>query len=187
MKQVITFLLFLIYATVIFLIPNTIFLLCPFVINIILLLVTKTNLKKAIKNILKLLPFILFTFIINCLLDTYSNAIWIALKLLLVCNITFIYSQTTSTTEIAKTVKKICAPLKIFKINTDAIEVLIAISLSMLPIIKREYLEVYEVCKSKNIPFNIKNMKIILSKIITSFLKRVNEIDEALVEKGYDY
>lgn len=133
------------------------------------------------------MPFILLTFIINCLLDTYINAIWMAIKLLLVCNITFIYSQTTSANEIARTVKQLVTPLKIFKINPEEIEVLVAISLSMIPILKREVLEVKEACKAKDIPFNIKNMKIILSKLMTSFLKRVSKIDEALVEKGYDY
>lgn len=110
-----------------------------------------------------------------------------AIKLLLVCNITFIYSQTTSTNEIARTVKQLVTPLKIFKINPEEIEVLVAISLSMIPILKREVSEVKEACKAKDIPFNIKNMKIVLSKLMTSFLKRVSKIDEALVEKGYDY
>lgn len=187
MKKVIEFLIFLIYATIIFIIPNNLLLLCPLAINITLLIITKTNLKKAIKNLLKFMPFILLTFVINCLLDTYINAIWMALKLLLVCNITFIYSQTTTTTQIAKTVKKICTPLKLLKINPEEIEVLVAISLSMLPVLKKEYFEVREACKAKNIKFNIKNMKVILSKSLTSFLQRVSEIDEALVEKGYDY
>ena len=56
----------------------------------------------------------------------------------------------------------------------------------MLPILKREYLEVKEACKAKNIQFNITNMKMILSKLFISLFRRVNEIDEALLEKGYD-
>lgn len=187
MKKVIIFLLFLLYATIIFLIPNNLFILCPLIINLVLLICTKISLKKIIRNLLNFFPFILFTFIINCWLDTYINAIWMSLKLLLVCNITFIYGKTATTTEIAKTVKKICTPLKIFKINPEEIEVLVAISLSMIPIFKREYSEVKEACKAKNIKFNVKNMKVILSKLLTSFLKRVSEIDEALVEKGYNY
>ncbi len=41
-----------------------------------------------------------------------------------------------------------------------------------------------EACKAKNIKLNIKNMKIILSKLFISLFKRVNELDEALLEKG---
>lgn len=88
---------------------------------------------------------------------------------------------------IAKTVKLLCTPLKAFKINTEEIEVLVCISLSMIPIMKREYGELKEACKAKDIKMNTKNMKIIVSKLLLSFIKRVNQIDEALIEKGYDY
>ncbi|MCI9246372.1 MAG: hypothetical protein HFJ30_04515 [Clostridia bacterium] len=187
MKNIITFILFLLYATAIFFIPNNIFLLCPFVINMILWLITKSNMKKTITNLFKIAPFVLLTFLINCWLDTYINALWMAVKLLLVCNITFIYSQTTTTAQVAKTVKKLCTPLKVFKINPEIVEVLVAIALSILPIMRKEYIEVKEACKAKNIPINLKNSKIILSRMLTSYLKRVDEIDEALIEKGYNY
>ena len=58
------------------------------------------NFSEAIKKVyaksLKAVPFILFTFTINCILDTFYNALWIGLKLFIVCNITIIYSETTS-------------------------------------------------------------------------------------------
>lgn len=187
MKNAIKFILFLLYSTSIFFIPNGLFILIPLAINVVLSIITKTSLKKIVQNLLKFMTFILFTFAINCLLDTYTNAVWVAMKLLLVCNITFIYSQTTSANEIAKTVRKLVTPLKVFKINPDEIEVLVSISLSMIPILKSEVADVKEACKAKNIPINIKNMKIILSKLMISILKRVSQIDEALVEKGYDY
>lgn len=187
MKNVITFILFLLYATAIFLMPNNAFLICPFIINIALWIATKSNIKRTVRNLLKIFPFVLLTFLINCWLDTYANALWMAVKLLLVCNITFIYSQTTTTAQVAKTVKKLCAPLKLLKINPEVIEVLVAIALSTLPIMKREYLELKEACKAKNIPMNLKNSKVILARMLVSYLKRVEEIDEALIEKGYNY
>ena len=64
---------------------------------------------------------ILFTFIFNILLDNYINAIWMAVKLLLVCNATYIYSRTITVAQLAKTVRTICKPLEIFKINTEEI------------------------------------------------------------------
>lgn len=187
MKNVITFILFLLYATAIFLIPNHIFLLCPFIINIVLWIATKSNVKKTVRNLLKIFPFVLLTFLINCWLDNYMNAVWMAAKLLLVCNVTFIYSQTTTVAKVAKTTKTLCTPLKVLGINPEIIEVLVAIALSTLPIMKREYIELREACKAKNIPINLKNSKTILSRMITSYLKRIDEIDEALIEKGYNY
>ena len=187
MKNVIVFLIFIVYATLIFFVPSSGWLVVFAVVNLILMLVIKVNFKKAIINLTKYLPFILFTFIFNLILDNYINAIWMAVKLLLVCNTTYIYSRTITVSQLAKTIRTICKPLEIFKINTEEIELIVSISLSMIPVLKNEYIEVKEACKAKNITFNIKNMKVILSKVLLSTIKRINEIDESLVEKGYEY
>ena len=119
------------------------------------------------------------------ILDNLSNALWIGIKLFIVCNITIIYSEITSILGIAETIKIICSPLKILKVNTDEIKVMVCISLSMIPILKKELYEVKEACIAKNIVFNVKNMKIILSKFFITLITRVNEIEESLIAKGY--
>lgn len=86
---------------------------------------------------------------------------------------------------IADTIKIICSPLKIFKVNTDDIKVMVCISLSVIPILKKDLYELKEACKSKNITFNVKNMKIVLAKFFLSLISRVNEIEESLIAKGY--
>ena len=96
MKDIVKFLLFIIYATAIFFLPNCLFILLFFMVNLLIIILAKLNLKKAITNTLKILPFILFTFIINIFLDNFTNAFWIGIKLIIVCNATFIYSQTTT-------------------------------------------------------------------------------------------
>ena len=53
--------------------------------------------------------------------------------------------------------------------------------------IKNDLTEVKNACKAKNIDMNLKNMKYILSKFLLSLIKRVNQIDEAMIEKGCDY
>lgn len=63
---------------------------------------------------------------------------------------------------------------------------MICISLAMIPILKKDLNEMKESCKAKNISFHIKNMKYFLSKFTLSMIKRVNEIEEALIAKGYD-
>lgn len=187
MKQVITFLTFIVYATLIFFTPNMKWcIIIPFFINAVAMVGLKINLKKVLKNLWHIIPFILITGIINLILEGYIYAFYISMKLILVCNATYIYSRTTTTFEIAETTKKICAPLKIFKINTDDIEVLVALALSMIPVLKKEAMDLKNACIAKNIDWNIKNMRIILSKFLISIIKRVNEIDEALMEKGYE-
>ena len=88
---------------------------------------------------------------------------------------------------LAKTIKIICTPLKLFKINTEEIEVMVCISLSLLPAIRNDLTELKNACIAKNIDINLKNAKYILSKFLLSLIKRVNQIDEAMIEKGCDY
>ena len=87
---------------------------------------------------------------------------------------------------IANTIKALCYPLKIFGINTEDIRIMVCISLSMIPIFIKDLREVKEVCKAKNIKFNIKNIKTILGKFFLSLISRVGQIEESLIAKGYN-
>lgn len=185
MKNIIKFILFLLYSTSIFFFPNNKIIFTFIAINLILMLITFKNIKKVVLSTFKIIPFVLFTFIINIFLDSFTNSLWIGIKLILVCNVTFIYSYTTTILQIADTIKILFSPLKLFKINTDDIKIMVCISLSMIPILKQELYEIKNACKAKNIKFNLKNIKYILSKLFLSMIKRVNQIEEALIAKGY--
>lgn len=153
--------------------------------HLLAMLIFKIKLGEATQNIFKLLPFILLTVVINWLLSNYQYAFLVGVKLLLVCNITYIYAKTTTVGQIAKTVKNLCMPLKLFKIDLEDIEVLVCISLSMIPILKKEYQQLKEACMAKGMKINVKNMRAILAKFMISVMKRVNKIEEAMLEKGY--
>lgn len=96
MKNLIKFLIFITYSTCIFFMPNNKIIIAFIIINAISMIITKKHVKNIIINTFKILPFILFTFIINCIMDEFVNATWIGIKLIVVCNITFVYSSTTS-------------------------------------------------------------------------------------------
>lgn len=96
MKDLVKFILFLLYATFIFFLPNNNIILFVFFANITILILAKVNFLDTVRSLIKFLPFILLTAIINCILGYWIDAIWIAIKLLLVCHITFIYSRTTT-------------------------------------------------------------------------------------------
>lgn len=185
MINVAKFLLFILYTTSIFFLPNDLIFIA-IILNIFVWILSKTNLKKVTSKTLKILPFVIFTFLINVLLDDVINAIWMAVKLIVVCNITIIYSETTSIFSIAETIEVLCMPLKIFKINTEEIKIMVCVSLSMIPILLKDLSEVKESCRARNIEFNIKNTKIILTKFFMSVIKRVNDLEEALRAKGYE-
>ena len=62
---------------------------------------------------------------------------------------------------------------------------MVCIALSVIPILKRDLNEVKEACIAKDINLNVKNIKIILGKYFLSLITKVNEIEEALIAKGY--
>lgn len=183
MILLLNFLLFLIYSTMIFFLPNTIYLLVLLFFN--LSIIFNLNLKKIIFKNIQLLPFIIFTFIINFILDNFINAFWISFKLIIVCSITIIYSEKINYIGITKAISLLFSPLKIFNINIENLTLLISISLSIFPILKKEIIEIQQVCLVKGIKFSIRNMKIILSKFLLLNLIRVNQIEEALISKGF--
>ena len=42
-----------------------------------------------------------------------------------------------------------------------------------------------DACIAKGMKMNVKDMKPILMKLMVSVMKRVNEIEESMIEKGY--
>lgn len=96
MKNIIKFLMFIAYSTVVFFFPNNYIILSLVLINVCAMLVARTHIRNIISNTLRILPFIILTFLFNWLLDDINNAMWIGLKLLIVCNMTMVYASTTS-------------------------------------------------------------------------------------------
>lgn len=187
MKELIGFLLFIIYSTSIFFLPNNKIILLFIFFNFIGMFLVRKKIKKVLKGTWRIIPFILFTFLMNCLLDEISNAIWIGIKLMIVCNTTMIYSATTTINGVAETIKCLCAPLKLCKVNTDEIKMIVCIALSMIPVLRKDLNEMKEACREKRLKFTLRNMKIVLSRYCISMIIRVNQLDEALMAKGQRY
>ena len=189
MKNIIKFILFLIYVIGIFFIRNLILFGIILLFNLSIILLFKINIKKVITNLLKLSPFILFTSLINLIFTNLQEAILITIRLILVCNISYIFSQTISYLEFAQIIEKIFSPLRIFKINPKDISLMITIALSFMPIIKDELFQTKNILKTKGInPTKInliKNMNLVFKPFFISILQRVNEIELTLKEKAY--
>lgn len=189
MKNLIKFILFLIYTVGIFFINNYMILGLIVIFNIILMLLLKINLKNAIKSIIKLMLFILFTVAINMLFADLQFSILIGVRLILVCNLSYVFSKTISYMEFAEVIEKIVYPLKIFRINPKEIGLVISIALSFVPIMKNEFAQIRNVLKVKGIKptnFNLlKNSGLIFKPFFISIMQRLNEIEMSLKAKGY--
>lgn len=189
MKDVIKFILFICYTIFIFLVNDYRILVVIFIINIVLMLIYKINLKSATKSIIKLLPFILFVVLINLILMTKEMAILIGIRLILVCNFTYTFTRKFTPSQLSNSIEKLLTPLKIFKVNTRDIGIMISIAVAFVPILKDEGNKIKDSLKSKGFDVNginmIKNINLILVPLMVSILKRVNHIENAFKSKGY--
>ena len=189
MKNLVKFTLFLIYTVGIFFIKNYIILGIIAIFNIILMLTIKINIKNAINNLIKLLPFILFTIVINILFADLNFGILIGIRLILVCNLSYIFSKTMTYTEFGDVIEKLMHPFKVFGVNPKEVSLVITIALSFMPIMKNEFEQMKNVLKVKGIKptnFNLlKNLSLIFKPFFVSVLQRLNEIEMSLKAKGW--
>ena len=181
--------LFLVYTTFIFFIKEYYLIGIIFIINIIFMLVFKVKLKKGIIFLIKLLPFIIFTSILNILLGDINLGIFIGLKLILVCNITYIYSEKQTARKLQIATEKILMPLKLFKINPRDISVIVSISIAFIPIMKKELENLKYSLISKGFKINLKSFftkpNCIFLPLIVGIIKKTIEIERSMISNGY--
>ena len=190
MKNTVKFVLFLIYTIVIFLINDYKLLGIVALINIFFIILLKLNIKNMIISLAKLFIFIMFTIIVNIFLESINYAIMVGIKLILICNITYIFSKTISYMEFAKVIENIFYPLKIFGVNPKNIGLIICIALAFVPILKKELEEFKDVLKIKGFKVTLinilKNITLIGKPFFVSILRKVNDIENSLMIKGYE-
>lgn len=186
---VIEFLLFLAYTILIFFIKNYFLLGIIAIINIILMIISKESIKKLLLTIFKLIPIILFTSSINIIMGDINSGILIGIRLILVCNITYIFSKKMTMQKLQYCTEKILKPLKIIKINSREIGIIVCIGIAFMPIIQKEMQEIKYALKAKGYNLNFKNVikkpNYILAPLITGIIKRINDIEASLLSKGY--
>ena len=189
MKNLIKFILFLMYTIGVFFVEDYISFGLIALLNIFLMIIAKINLKKAFKNTIKILPFILFTIAINLIFADLKFSILIGIRLILIRNLTYVFSKTISYMEFARVIEKMVYPLKLFGINPEEIGLIVIIALSFIPIIKNEFEQIRNVLKVKGIrptTFNLlKNLGLIFKPFLISVMQRLNEIEMSLKAKGY--
>lgn len=181
--------IFLIYASVIFFIDNYYIFAAVFALNILLGIVFKISFEKTILFIAKLLPFIFFTSGLNIILGDLQTGLVIFIRQVLVCNIVYIFSKIMTPRKLRIAVVKVLTPLKIFKVDTKEIGLMVSISIAFIPIVQREIQNLKFSLESKGFKMNVKNIlkkpNYILVPLITLIIKRTVEIEQSLLAKGY--
>lgn len=189
MKNVVKFISFLLYTILIFIVTDYRFILLILLINISLMLINKIKLKNAVKSILRLLPFIIIVVLVNFILMSKEDAVLVGVRLILVCNVTYIFTRNFTPQQLSDSVEKILIPLRIFKLNTRDIGIMISIAVAFIPILIDEGNKIKNSLISKGFDVKglnmIKNINLFLVPLIVSILKRVEHIENALKSKAY--
>lgn len=186
MKNKIKFVIFIIYTILIFWIKDIKLIGCIFLLNFIIAIIFKINLKRMLYNLKILLPFIIFTMLINIIFDSLYSGIIIGIRLIICYNITYIFSKTLTVMEIAETIQDMCYPLKIFRINTKNIGIMVSISICMIPVLKNEISALIKAMRSKGKMMKINSMIIIMRPMLISVLRKTSQIEKTLIAKAYE-
>lgn len=189
MKNVIKMVIFIIYTILLFCIKDFLVLFYISIFQLVLMFINNISIKQASKNILYLMPFILFTVLINLIAMEKEEALLIGIRLILVCNITYIYGKTTTARKISNAIENLLYPLKLFKVNTRNIGIIISIAITLIPILHQEIenIKYSLIGKGFNMSFlnQITHINYLMKPLFYSILRKVNEMESALLSKGY--
>ena len=185
MKNILKFIVFVIYTIIIFFIDNIIILGTLFAINCIIAFYLRLDYKKMFISLKTILPFIIFTMCINYIMDGLYSGIIIGIRMLICYKTTYIFSKTITVLELSDTIQKICTPLKFFKIEINNVGLMISISICMIPILKEEIVSIIKAVKSKGGKIDIRYLFIIMKPLLISIFKNTNQIEKTLIAKGY--
>lgn len=182
--------LFVLYTLVVFWISNYYILFSLVLINVILSMIFKVSFIKSLRYFKTILPLVIFTVLINIYFIGFENALLIGIRLLIVCNITYVFSVIMKPMYLAKAITGLLLPLKLFKINTNDIALMITITISFIPILSDEYLSIKKCLISRNYPVTLKRVvfepQIFLINFIDSIFRRIDELENTLKAKGYN-
>lgn len=186
MKEVIKFLGFIAYLILLFWIEDVFLLVGLFFLNVVGFVILKIEIKNFLKHMRILLPFVLFTMLLNSIFSGLHVGALIGFRLILAYHMTYLFSKKMTSTQIASTIKKLIVPLKIFHINPENIEIMIRISFCVMPILKSEIEQKQYALKAKGAQIKLKYMLLIIKPLFISILRRTKEMEKSLIAKAYE-
>lgn len=142
-----------------------------------------------IKYFLTISPFALMTFGFNVIFGELSAAAVVLLRLLLLCNASFLISMTFSPLEMAQGVYGLLFWLAWFGVDMKKVFLLLALVMSLIPLLTQEIKEIKMVLKSRNRKFKL--LKFIarpgeyVVPFFNSIFSKVDDLEITLLSRGY--
>lgn len=187
--MVLFILLFIAYSVIVFLIDNIIALSCFTAVNIVLCFVFKTGFVRTLKNLYGIFWFALFVFLVNIIFDPIVSSLVVVWKIFIVANFTFIMSKAIKPAALASGFAQLFFPLKIFKVDTDALALVIVIALNFVPILSKSLKTLKSSLKARGFKITLKTLftqgHIIFVLFFAELFKRAGQLEMAFKARGY--
>lgn len=181
-----------------------------FIFLVILLFIAKINFKSLYSVIKPMRIMFIFLLIINIFTiregkvlislnnfliyqQAFFTTFYIFIRIIMILMVSSLLTSTSKPTDLTNGLEFYLTPLKIFKINTHEIAMMISIALRFIPTILEETNKIMKAQTSRGIDFKYGKLKdktrAIISLIIPLFIscfKRADELSDAMICRGYD-
>ena len=183
-------LFFICFSCGVFFVPNNwIWLISLTGFDLALWLIFYKNIPKLLKMTLKFTIFAVFVFLINLIFDDALTCLMISWKLMIVFCFVAVFSKIFSPTQIATGLSQLLFPLKLFRVDTEALSLSIVIALSFIPILSASATSLSKSLRARGFRLNIKTAfsqgHVILAVYFSELFKRVDTIELAFRARGY--
>lgn len=176
---------------------------------ILALLVSKVSIKMILKSMRAMLFMMVFLFLINIFvvktgdvwvnlgfLTIYEGAVlqtlYIFVRLLIMVSITTILTVSTKPMDLTMAIEDLLAPLKVFKVPSHEIAMIISIALRFIPTLIDEANRIMKAQASRGVDFEEGTIKEKISSILAliiplfaSSFQRAEELADAMEARGY--
>lgn len=180
---------FFMYSFILFLINNLYLLCLIFVFNFTISLIIGISPKKHFKVLVNNIIFIIFVVINNKFFSDMDSSLKVGFRLFLAIDYTYIMGYFFNPTSIRSAFKYLLYPLKLFKVDIDSLTLIIAISLTFIPILMDEACRIKLSLRSKGFDFTFRNLirrpHIYLITFLNGILDRLEELEKSLIIKAY--
>ncbi|MDR3122493.1 MAG: energy-coupling factor transporter transmembrane protein EcfT [Treponema sp.] len=154
-------------------------------INGVAMILCRITPPAAAKYVLSFLPFILLAAVFNFVLGYVQEAVYLTVRLVLVCNITQCYKKVVSANDLCRVIEGLCKPLKALNIDGKDVSLMVSISLAFIPVLRRDFDQIKLALKAKGMRLNAQNFKYLVKPFLVGILSRTHEISQAIRSKGY--
>lgn len=183
-------LFFIAYSVFTFFAPNWIWLACFSGFNIVLCFAFRTGWAKTFKNLFKILILAGTVFALNLIFDNVITCLITAWKLVIVANFTFVFGKAFSPAMLAAGFSQFLFPLKLFKVDTNSLSLMIVIALEFIPILSKSAKELQKSLKARGFKLGFKNVfsqgHVVFALFFSELFKRVDCLELAIKARGYD-